>query len=287
VVAESPQGTPGLLPLSWIEESDCFGFFPGETWQGKTWLEQNKIVCDRNGGLRDLLAHCPDSYHLRYLSGVPGVAAGEQREDEVGYLFQPPRYGYDLANYWREFSHKSAKNLRREVAALEKAGVSYRHDEPRDFDWMVELNLERFGERSYFHDQRFKEGFRSLVRLLCEKGWLRVTTVLIDREPAAVDVGCVYRGAYTLLAGGTSGKVPGVAKLINLQHLGRACRERFDQVDFLCGDFNWKKLFHLTPRPLYLLTNVPADRVRENKTPETTRPNAAADPFPAREHASA
>jgi hypothetical protein len=34
-----------------------------------------------------------------------------------------------------------------------------------------------------------------------------------------------------------------------------ACSERLNQVDFLCGDFNWKKLFHLTPRPLYLLGN--------------------------------
>ena len=35
----------------------------------------------------------------------------------------------------------------------------------------------------------------------------------------------------------------------------RACREQLTEADFLCGDFSWKKLFHLTPRPLYLLSN--------------------------------
>jgi hypothetical protein len=37
-----------------------------------------------------------------------------------------------------------------------------------------------------------------------------------------------------------------------LHHLRRACDERLDCVDFLCGDFAWKPLFHLRPRPLFL-----------------------------------
>jgi hypothetical protein len=83
--------------------------------------------------------------------------------------------------------------------------------------------------------------------------------VLINDEPAAVDMGCLYNGVYTLMAGGTNSRFPGVAKLINLHHMERACRERMHQVDFLCGDFNWKKLFHLTPRPLFKLSNLHTD----------------------------
>ena len=71
---------------------------------------------------------------------------------------------------------------------------------------------------------------------------------------------CLYRGTYTVLAGGTAAAFPGVAKLINFHHLERACRERFQLVDFLCGDFTWKIMFHLTPRPLYLLSNLPHHR---------------------------
>jgi hypothetical protein len=32
-----------------------------------------------------------------------------------------------------------------------------------------------------------------------------------------------------------------------------ACEQKLDRVDFLCGDFNWKAMFHLSPVPLYLL----------------------------------
>ena len=258
IVAEDGNGIQGLLPLSWIDEYGCYGFFPGETWQGKTWLEQNRIICNGTYGIGDLLAGCPRPYHLRYLTSLPGMPAGEETVDEIGYLFIPPDHNYDMSNYLGEFSRKSRKNILRELAAIDSQGVTYRHDDLRDFDIMVELNMERFGSRSYFFDPRFRESFRALARMFQEKGWLRFTTVLIKDEPAAVDMGCVYRGVYTLLAGGTNSRHLGVAKLINFHHMQRACEERLDRVDFLCGDFNWKKLFHLTPRPLYLMTNIVA-----------------------------
>ena len=258
IVAEDVKGIQGLLPLSWIDEYGCYGFFPGETWQGKTWLEQNRIMCNGRYRLSDLLSGCSQPYHLRYLTSLTGVSPEEASVDEVGYLFLPPDHGYDMSNYLGEFSRKSRKNILRELAAIENLGVTYRYDDTGDFDLMVALSMERFGNQSYFFDPRFRESFRTLAGFLRGNGWLRFTTVLINDEPAAVDMGCVYRGVYTLLAGGTNSRYLGVAKLINFHHMQRACQERLDQVDFLCGDFNWKKLFHLTPRPLYLMTNVVA-----------------------------
>jgi len=249
----------GFLPLSWIEEVHCYGYFPGETWHGKTWLEQNRIVAADEDTLAELLGNCPGDYHLRYLIPRDYGDSDHQAVDEVGYLFLPPQYDYDMENYFQEFSHKSAKRIRRELDAFSASGVSYRHDELSDFDWLVELNVGRFGKDSYFYDLRFREGFRSLMHFLHDKGWLRLTALLIGGETAAVDIGCVYRGTYTLLAGGTHDGHPGVAKLINVHHMTRACQERFEAVDFLCGAFSWKQLFHLKPRPLYLLSSVPAE----------------------------
>jgi len=259
IVVEDSEGICGLLPLSLITELQCYGYFPGETWHGKTWLEQNRIYF-RNGISEPqmLLSHCNLPYHLNYLSMPQEPTGNNLAIDEVGYLFSPPHYDYDIQNYFEEFSHKSIKQILREVAALENQGVSYRYDNILDFDLMIQLNIARFGVNSYFYDRRFRESFRSLAHFLHDKGWLRFTTVLIGHEPAAVDMGCFYNGVYTLLAGGTNASFPGVAKLINLHHIQRACNERMRQVDFLCGDFNWKKLFHLAPRPLFMLSNLPS-----------------------------
>jgi hypothetical protein len=268
IVVEDNHGISGLLPLSLIEELHCYGYFPGETWHGKTWLEQNRI-CFRNGGIHNLLACIQLPYHLRYLAANGNGQVSGTVVDEIGYLFSAQRYGYDIRNYFAEFSHKSIKQILRDIAALERGGVTYRYDDIADFDLMIQLNASRFGVESYFYDPRFRESFRSLAHYLHDQGWLRFTTVLIGGEPAAVDMGCLYGGVYTLLAGGTNADFPGVAKLINLHHMQRACNEHIPQVDFLCGDFNWKKLFHLTQRPLFLLSNLTAD-ISEERHPMVT-----------------
>jgi len=256
IVARDFRGICGLLPLSWIEEVGAYGCFPGETWEGRTWLEQNRIHVGNSFVLESMVKAIPGPYQLRYLlpDGLP--PAQEQIVDEIGYHFRPGQYGFDLEAYFREFSHKTAKRLKREIAAFEERGLSWRFDDLADFEHLVRLNVERFGERSYFADRRFTEGMRNLMLLAESRGWLRMTSVLLGGEPAAVDMGCVYGDAYTLVAGGTHAAYPGVAKLINLHHMAYACQERFRLVDFLCGNFSWKEMFHLTPRPLYLMADL-------------------------------
>lgn len=254
IVAESSDRPIEILPLSWIEESKRYGYFPGETWQKETWLEQNRVPADKIV-LNDMLAHCPGPYYLRYL--LPCLESAPENQctvDEIGYLFRPSDYDYDMENYFQQFSRKSIKSIKREIASLE-TGASYRYDKIEDFEHIVQLNINNFGANSYFYDERFRESFRMLMHYLDDKGWLRITTVIINGDIAAVDIGCVYCGDYTLLGGGTNRDYPGVAKLINMHHIQRGCNERFNLLDFLCGDFSWKKKFHLAERPLYLLSN--------------------------------
>jgi hypothetical protein len=65
----------------------------------------------------------------------------------------------------------------------------------------------------------------------------------IKGKTVAVDVGAEF--------GGTDPESIGVAKVMNMHHVEWACREKMNKVDFLCGDFHWKKLWHLDPEPLY------------------------------------
>ena len=255
ILCEDDSQLLGLLPLSWVEESHCYQYFPGETWSSKTWLEQNRILAPDRQTLELLLQNCLGKMHLRYLLPAAHMPPENSTVDEVGYLFYPHQFYCDVENYFALFSGKSARRLKKEIAEIAAPGIQFRLDDIQDFDRLVQMNVGRFGAGSYFYDARFRESFRSLMHLLHERGWLRMTAVLIGGELAAVDIGCVYRGTYTLLGGGTNADFPGVAKLINIHHIEHACRERLELVDFLCGDFTWKKLFHLTPRPLYLISN--------------------------------
>ena len=265
IVCEDTDGVSGLLPLSRIDETGRLAFFPGETWHGETWLERNRIVARSPEVFEALLEAVPAGAHIRYLEKecvAPGST--EASIDEIGYLFLPKRHAFSFREYLNRFSRKTLKRLQREPDALRKRGVTLRFNVRRDIEELFRMNLGSFGEDSYFHDERFLYGFERLIAELDRYGSLRVTTVLVAGTIAAVDVGAVWRNAYTVLAGGTNRDFPGVAKLINFQHLEIACRERFDSVDFLCGDFGWKRRFRLEARPLYQINLAAGDARRRH-----------------------
>lgn len=255
IVCEDDDGLAGLLPLSRIDESDMVAFFPGETWLGRTWLEQNRIVARSPEVCRSLLEAVPGDADLRYIDGrCRSVLPAEIAVDETGYLFRPPEHAYCFQQYLDGLPRKKLKRLRREPDMLRGRGVTFRHGSLHDIGSLLQLNFEAFAEHSYFHDDRFLNGFERLIAELDRCGALRVTTVMVAGTIAAVDVGAVWNNSYTVLAGGANRDFPGVAKLINFHHLELACRERFRSVDFLCGDFGWKRRFRLAPRPLYQMT---------------------------------
>ena len=272
LVARQDRKFCGMLALSWIDEEQYFGHFPGEVWQGKTWLEQNKILARNPTVFGLLLDHIPAVAKIRYLS--PGAYPIDTAEgiDEIGYLFFPHQYGYSFDTFRQQFSGKSRKKIRSELTRLTGGGLSFRYDRFADVEHLLRMNLESFKEMSYFTDTRFLKAFVGLAEWLHANHMLRTTTVLIGGRVAAVDIGAVWNSTYTVLAGGTHADFPGVAKLINFHHIEWACQQRFAEVDFLCGEFNWKHRFHLTPRPLYKLSNIGAFA---NRQLAHARPKAA------------
>ena len=258
MVARENHKFRGMLALSWIDEEQCFGHFPGEVWHGKTWLEQNKILASDPEVFRALVNHIPTTAKIRYLTADRHLAGGSSAViDEIGYLFYPQQYDYNFQTYMQAFSGKSRKKIRSELKRLTDGGVSYRYDCFDDVAHLFRMNLENFKEMSYFEDTRFLKAFENLMAWLNANNMLRVTSVLIRGQLAAVDVGAVWNRTYTVLAGGTHSDFPGVAKLINFHHIDWACQQRFKVVDFLCGEFNWKNRFHLSARPLYKISNLP------------------------------
>jgi hypothetical protein len=254
LVAARGEKVCGLLALSWIGEEGYFGHFPGELWQGKTWLEQNKIIAADSRVASALMAHLPWETRIRYL--VPDDhlhLAAPAAVDEIGYLFFPQQFDYRFEAYQRSFAGKTRRKIRSELDRLNDRGVAYRYDHWADMDMMLRLNLDRYREQSYFSDGRFLRAVENLAAWLRDQGLLRLTTVLVGGRVAAVDMGAVWNGTYTVLAGGTHPDFPGIAKLINFHHLEWACARHIPLVDFLCGEFNWKDRFRLAARPLYTI----------------------------------
>jgi hypothetical protein len=251
LILEDSRGILGILPLCHIEKEDVFMLFPGETWQRKTWLERTPIYCRDQEALPELLAACPPRTYLRYIETDENTLPAELEPDEIGYLLHPPELQFSIDEFYKRFSWKKLKAIKKEIDSILVAESSWHINRPADYDVMVRMNQDKFGPQSYLHDSRFRDGFRDAFTWLHRKGWLRMVSLEILGEIAAVDLGAVFGHTYVVFLGGTHPDFPGIAKAMNMNHIEFAFEQGISRVDFLCGDFYWKKLWHLDPQPLY------------------------------------
>jgi hypothetical protein len=251
VVMEDSRGIAGLLPLAYAPEIDTFVYFPGEIWNGKTWSERNPIFLRDPEWLPDLLEACPDRTYLRYLELPADGAVSGMDADELGYVLYPLDLGCNHDRYVQRFSRKRFKEISRTIASLLGMDHSFHINRLEDFELLVKMSVGRFGAQSYLYDVRFRDSLRDLMRFLNETGRLRMLSMDIEGATAAVDLGCIYHSTYTVFLGGTDPRFLGVSKAMNMHHIDFAFERRMEKVDFLCGDFHWKKLWHLDPEPLY------------------------------------
>ena len=242
----------GILPLSYVEERDMFAFFPGEIWEGKTWMERTPYFARNRRIFRALLKACPERTLLRYLEPPAGGIFPEMGVDENGYVLYPGALNFDESGYEQLFSRKKYKAIKKVIESFYSKNHSFHVNRLTDFDLMVEMNVDQFRERSYLFDPRFRESFRDVMHFLYRENMLRMISIEIEGRIAAVDIGAVYSGTYTVFLGGTDRDFPGIAKLMNMYHINYAFTEKMDKIDFLCGDFHWKKLWHLEPEQLYI-----------------------------------
>jgi hypothetical protein len=251
MILEDAEGVSGMMPLSYIEGSNKSGFFPGEIWNEKTWLERTPFYVRDSGVIDELFDSCPEGTCLRYMDPLPEPYSQLQALDEIGYVLYPSQLDFKLESYSGRFSHKKYKSIIKVVDSIKGQGSRFYVNRLEDFDTLVSMSIESFGENSYLHDHRFRNSWQDVIHFLHKNGWLRMISLEIMGKIAAVDIGSLYNGVYTVYLGGASRDLPGVAKVMNMYHIEYAFINRLFKMDFLCGDFHWKKLFHLTPEPLY------------------------------------
>jgi hypothetical protein len=251
LVLEDRKGLAGMLPLSYIPDSEMFVFFPGETWKGKTWIERTPYYLREQEFLPDLLFFCPERTYLRYMEIPEESIFPDLEVDEIGYVLYPSDLDFDLSLYRQRFSNKKFKGIIRTIKALTGDDGTFYSNRLEDFEALVDLSLQNFGTDSYLDDYRFRESVRDMMYFFDRINCLRMVSIEINGTVAAVDLGAAHKGNYTLFLGGTHQGFPGIAKVMNMHHVDFACNQGLRKIDFLCGDFNWKKLWHLDPEPLY------------------------------------
>jgi len=251
LVLEDNRGIVGMVPICYAEEQDMFLFFPGEVWKGKTWIERTAIHLRDDHRLSNLFNACPERTYLRYIDLPNGHVPETLSVDEIGYVLYPERLHFEMSHYRERFSGKKIKSLMKTIESLVCQNSTFHMNRLEDFDLLVNMSLNRFGPDSYLWDERFRDGFREVMLFLYRRGLLRMVSLEIRGKTVAIDLGALWNNVYTVFLGGTDPETPGVAKVMNMHHIEFAFQQGLSKIDFLCGDFHWKKLWHLDEEPLY------------------------------------
>lgn len=251
LVMEDHNGIAGLVPMSYVQKLDTYCMFPGEMWNNRTWLERTPVYVRDDYSINDLLKACPGNSYLRYLEVSDGSIDYDLSEDEIGYVMYPGELDCNIENYFKRFSNKKLKAINKVIQSYSDQGCEVFMNRLEDFDGLVEMSIQQFGSRSFMYDKRFRHSFNDVLNFLYRQKMLRMISCVIDGELAAVDIGGIYNGIYTVFLGGTDSRFPGIAKFINMNHIQYSFSEKLHKIDFLCGDFHWKLLWHLDPEVLY------------------------------------
>ncbi len=243
IVARRGGAIVGLLPL-WKDLADgSFEFF-GHQFTTNTFFAEEQEVVDA------LLDRLPPDTHLWFIENHESARAQLQAVD-TSFFVDLDKYGRSLENYLATFSKKHRKNLRNDLKRLEERGYAVHRNRLEDYARMVELNVARFGEESFFFEESFTKAFERLLRFALARGELEMLSVEIGGRVAAVEAAVLDRNRYYVLIGGNDLSIPNVGKLMIIEHLQNALACGAGIVDFLTDDSGWKRLWNLSEEQLY------------------------------------
>ncbi|HEX5763364.1 MAG TPA: GNAT family N-acetyltransferase [Solirubrobacterales bacterium] len=156
---------------------------------------------------------------------------------------------------WEEYVSTRSRNvrekLRRSARKLERDHrVTYRLCENpaglgNDMEILLRLHVDRWGERSNFARDSSVAFHRELTAALLERGWLRLWTMEVDREPAAAWYGFRFEGTESFYQSGRDRRFD--RHSVGFLMLTRTMRAAFDdgleRYAFLRGDEPYKDRF--------------------------------------------
>jgi hypothetical protein len=236
-----------LLPLQFNEDLQCLEFF------AENFMEFNRPFFA--AGYEYLL---PQLFQQDFgrdvkiydLEGSDAFTSSLPLEDYIYLLELPGLTSFD--DYLRQaFSdgHKRA-NFKRLFSLLERDHqVEVIHNDFKDLDLIMDLNVQRFGAESYLHTERDRQPFRELIKLSLD--WQAIT-IKVDGVKLAGSLSVIYQGVYSyLIVGSDISKINNVFKYLTKTNLELALASSAKVFNCSLGDCNWKSHWHLARHPQY------------------------------------
>ncbi len=235
IVGKDKGKIAGVLPL-WLDISENeYNYFGG-------WFpERNSFFASDGSKISELLSKSPDK------TSVEGIDPREIKYynfsgDEYTFYLDLARYGYSFDNYFSSFDKKKQKNFKRDLKRIPKYRIHV--NKLRDFDRLVDLNINQFEEDSIFNKKSTRNGILKMIKLAHKRGILRMLSLEINKKTEAIDVGVQCGEWYHVVTGSSNNqKIPNIGKLMTVLSIKNAIAKKARYVDFLASSGYWKSFW--------------------------------------------
>ena len=233
----------GVIPLSFSKSKSQYTYFGG-------WFpERNNFFLKDKSKLSELLEQCP------YNTVIEGIDPMEEvhskfLDDEFTYFIDLMKYNADFEQYFGSFDKKKQKNFRRDLKNVPKYKVH--RNRLRDFNRLVELNINQFDEDSIYNDKALKDSIRKMIALANKKNMLEMISVEVNGKTEAVDIGILFGKWYHVITGSSNNqKIPNIGKLLTMLDIKNAISKKAKFVDFLASSGYWKSQWNFDSEMLF------------------------------------
>jgi CelD/BcsL family acetyltransferase involved in cellulose biosynthesis len=172
-----------------------------------------------------------------------------------------------LDSFWRKLGRGYRENCHRQINRIRKLGSGYAYYYPasvsearRYVDVMVQQKVDRWRhtkhEPTLIEQPAVRHFYAEVAEALFAAGWLRVPVLMINGQPAAVDMGAIFGGRYFSCQHSFDEAFAtySVGRLLNLHLVEQAYAQGLREVDFGLGAEPYKFDFKPQSRPLYSLS---------------------------------
>jgi len=251
IVGKIAQEIIGFIPLEYQDFKKRYIFFGGGDWnENFTFYIKNHY---KKFVLPLFFKQLPKNTKLFFINNEESSYTDFLKEDDSTYFLNPVDYNYEIEEYLKTLSHKTRKNLNREIREVEKLKPEIIYDNFQDIDVLIFFNKKRFGPDSAFEEPGFEKSLRLLLGENSLKGKVGMLSICIGGEAVAVFLVLKNGQIVEAMQSGSDPDRKGIAKFLVITLINKYFNEKVDRINFFAHDCGWKEHWRLKKDKLFML----------------------------------
>jgi Acetyltransferase (GNAT) domain len=178
-------------------------------------------------------------------------------EQDLRYYMAPPAFEFDFDKHLDTFIPEKKQKFLYDLRNIRKREPVLHWSNDDEANLFIDLVNRNFGAESDYADEDNAKELRRVIAELAGSGRLRTLTIEIGGEKQAASLTLHHGKQMTALYAASNNDINNLGKLLNVETINEACRQRVDEISFMTG-MQWKANWKMKSEPCCTMRTPPA-----------------------------